>query len=123
MVEGILATLAFPFAFYIFWGPLAFIYVTRVTVARFIKKYPVNQAAIRTTVAMATLFTPVGVTSEGGNIAAIFPWWLAVIGDILSPTSVDLNIFSFYLAVPTVPAIWFYVRKRCKYIAAGNGNA
>jgi hypothetical protein len=61
-------------------------------------------------VILAAVFLPVGVTSKGGNIPAIFPWWLAVLG-MFTRGGIDFSIASFIFAVPFVPVTWFFVSR------------
>ena len=97
-----------PFLLYVFWGPLAFDYAAKKLIKRLMLRFRAAQAIQSAVVILAALFLPVGVTSRGGNIPVIYPWWVALLG-MFTPAGVDFTIFSFVFAVPFVPVVWFYV--------------
>jgi hypothetical protein len=105
-----LSFLFLPFLLFIFWGPYAFIHAARAIVKRLSVRLGTTQTIQLAFVILLAIFLPVGVTSKGGNIPAIFPWWLAVLG-IFTPAGVDLSIVSFIFSIPFVPAIWFFVSR------------
>jgi len=59
------------------------------------------------------LFLPVAVTGPGGNIAVVFPWWLAVLGMWLpAQAGVEFSAASIILIVLVVPlAMWVIERE------------
>jgi hypothetical protein len=97
-----------PFLLYVFWGPFAFVYAAKKLIKRLMLQFRATQTILLAIVILVALFLPVGVTSRGGNIPVIYPWWLALLG-MFTPAGVDFRISSFVLAVPFVPVVCFYV--------------
>ena len=104
-MKDVVKALMLPFVFYILWGPFAFAAITHAAIKRQLARRTASSIAARTGFAMAALFTPVFVTSEGGNIPVLFPWWLAVVGDLIDPKSVDIGIAQAFMAIPGVIVI------------------
>jgi len=106
-----LLPLFLPFLLYALWGPFAFVYAAKKIITQLTGRFNTTQTIRLSFVILVTLFLPVAVTSKGGNIPAIYPWWLAVLGKFM-PAGVEFSISSFMLAVPLVPVIWIYVSRR-----------
>jgi hypothetical protein len=97
-----------PFLLYVFWGPFALVYAAKKLIKRLMLQFSATQTVQLAVVILTALFLPVVVTSRGGNIPAIYPWWLALLG-MFMPAGVDFKISSFVFAVPFVPVVLFYV--------------
>ena len=103
----------FPFVFYILWGPFAFFFTTRWIVKRLRMRHERSATLARGFLMLMAIFLPVAVTSPGGNIAVVLPWWVAVLGMWFPlETGVEFSIGSFLLAVFVSPvALWIISRE------------
>lgn len=112
-METFLLILFFPFLLFIFWGPFAFVYAAKAIIKHLSVRFGNTQTIQLAFVILVAIFLPVGVTSKGGNIPAIFPWWLAVLG-MFTPGGIDFSIASFIFSIPFVPVIWFFVSREVR---------
>lgn len=113
MLADLIILLAVPFLLYPFWGPPAFALAARTTVAWLRGRQPPHRVVPLAMAGLFLLFGPVQVTSEGGNIPAFFPWWLALAGDCLVPAGVELTAASWIPTLVAVPLAWSYLA-RCQ---------
>jgi hypothetical protein len=114
-IAAVMFFLTIPFLLFVFWGPLAFRYATKVTIRHLSKGRDPGQTLVAAFWILMSIFMPVAVTSPGGNIPAIFPWWVAVLAALLpGPVGAEFSIGSFLPSVLVLPVAWFYVRREIR---------
>jgi len=99
-----------PFLLYVFWGPFAFVYAAKAIIKRLLVQFDAPRSTLLALVILTAIFLPVSVTSKGGNIPVVYPWWLAVLG-LATPAGVAFSASSFLLAVAFLPVAWWYVTR------------
>jgi hypothetical protein len=112
-MKTLLVCLFFPFVFFILWGPFAFFYAARKVVDRLCMRHDPAATVVRSFLILIALFLPVAVTSPGGNIPAVLPWWVAVLGMWLPlEAGVEFSVGSFVPAIVAAPvALWIISRE------------
>lgn len=109
--------LFFPFVFYAFWGAFAFNYAAKAIIKHLNVQLDAKQTFNRAFVILTAAFLPVIVTSQGGNIPVVYPWWLATLAIFEpGPGKVDLSVFPFMLlsSIPFLCIIWVYVSREVR---------
>jgi hypothetical protein len=114
-VESPLLFLFFPFVFFLLWGPFAFFFAARKVVGRLGVRHAPGATVVRSFVILMAMFLPVAVTSPGGNIAVVFPWWVAVLG-LWRPleAGVQFSGGSFVPAILATPVSLWVISREAK---------
>ena len=109
--------LLFPFVFYVLWGAFAFNYAAKAIIKHLSAQLDARQTFNRAFAILTVVFLPVIVTSQGGNIPVVVPWWFATLAMFQTgPGRVDPSVFPFILlsSIPFVAIIWVNVSRKVR---------